>query len=62
MDEISSGKFHAEWVKEQKDGKPNMSRLCQQALEHPLAQSEARLDALRKLIAESYQSRGPNPK
>jgi len=56
LDDISSGKFRAEWVKEQKNGKPKMSRLWQQALEHPLAQSEARLEALRRLIAESYES------
>lgn len=58
MDEISSGKFHAEWAKEQNDGKPNMSRLWQQALEHPLAKSEARLDALRRIVAKSYETGG----
>jgi ketol-acid reductoisomerase len=62
MDEISSGKFHAEWAKEQKDGKPNLSRLWQQALEHPLAKSEARLEALRKIVAKSYESGGQNQK
>jgi len=55
IDEIASGKFHAEWVKEQKDGKPNMSRLWQQALEHPLAKSEAKLESLRRIAAKSYE-------
>jgi ketol-acid reductoisomerase len=57
MDEITSGKFHAEWVKERKDGKPNMSRLWQQALEHPLVKSEAGLETLRKIVAKSYEPR-----
>lgn len=50
IDEISTGKFHTEWIKEQKDGKPNMKRLWQQALDHPLAKAEAELDTLRKTI------------
>ncbi|MHC4424947.1 MAG: ketol-acid reductoisomerase [Planctomycetota bacterium] len=54
IDEIRSGKFHAQWVKEQKDGKPNMKRLWEQALEHPLAKSEAELETLRKIVAKSY--------
>jgi len=54
MDEIISGKFHAEWAKEQEHGKPNMKRLWQQILEHPLAKSEAKLESLRKLVAKSY--------
>jgi ketol-acid reductoisomerase len=58
IDEICSGKFHAEWVKEQKDGKPKMRKLWQQALEHPLAKSEAKLETLRRIIAESYE--GPD--
>ncbi|MBW8039872.1 MAG: ketol-acid reductoisomerase [Planctomycetes bacterium] len=58
IDEISSGKFHAEWVKEQKDGKPKMRKLWQQALEHPLSESEAKLETLRRIIAESYE--GPD--
>jgi len=53
--EVCSGKFHAEWVKEQKAGKPNMSRLWQQVLAHPLAQSEAKLESLRKIIARPYE-------
>jgi ketol-acid reductoisomerase len=53
MEEISSGKFHAEWIKEQKEGKPNMRKLWQQALEHPLAKSEAGLETLRRMIAKS---------
>jgi ketol-acid reductoisomerase len=57
LDEISSGKFHAEWVKEQADGKRNMRRLWRQALEHPLAKSEAKLETLRKIVARSYESR-----
>jgi ketol-acid reductoisomerase len=58
IDEISSGKFHAEWVREQKEGKPNMRKLWQKALEHPLAKSEAKLETLRRIIAESYE--GPD--
>jgi ketol-acid reductoisomerase len=54
VDEISCGRFHAEWAEEQKDGKRNMRRLWQQALEHPLAKSEAKLEALRRIAAESY--------
>ena len=57
MEEIASGKFHAEWVKEQKAGKPNMKQLWQQALGHPLAKSEAKLDALREIVAQSYEGR-----
>lgn len=53
VDEIASGRFHAEWVAEQKAGKPKMNALWQQALEHPLARSEAKLEALRKIAAES---------
>jgi len=55
IQEIASGRFHTEWVKEQKAGKPNMSRLWQQALEHPLAKSEAKLESLRKIIARPYE-------
>jgi len=56
MDEISSGKFHAEWVKEQADGKASMCRLWRQALEHPLVKSEAKLETLRNIVARSYES------
>jgi ketol-acid reductoisomerase len=52
MDEICSGKFHKEWVKEQKDGKPNMRILWQRVLDHPLAKSETKLDTLRSMVAE----------
>jgi len=55
VEEISSGTFHAEWVNEQKDGKPNMNRLWRQALEHPLAESEAKLESLRRIVAASYE-------
>ncbi|MCU0914408.1 MAG: ketol-acid reductoisomerase [Planctomycetes bacterium] len=55
IEEVCSGKFHAEWVKEQKAGKPNLKRLWQEALEHPLAKSEAKLEALRKLVARGYE-------
>ena len=58
LDEISSGKFHAEWVKKQKDGKPDMKSLWQQALEHFLVKSEANLKTLRKVVAKSYE--GPD--
>lgn len=51
MDEISSGKFHAEWIKEQKDGKPSMRRLWQRALDHPLAKAEAELEIFRRMVA-----------
>ena len=54
IQEIASGRFHAEWAKEQQAGKPNMRRLWQQALAHPLAKSEAKLEALRKIVAKSY--------
>jgi ketol-acid reductoisomerase len=55
MEEVCSGRFHAEWVQEQKGGKPNMHRLWQQVLEHPLAQSEAKLASLRDIIARPYE-------
>ena len=48
--DIVSDTFHTEWVREQQAGKPNLSRLWQQALEHPLAQSEAKLESLRQII------------
>jgi ketol-acid reductoisomerase len=51
MEEVCSGKFHTEWVQEQKAGKPNMQRLWQQVLAHPLAKSEAKLEPLREIIA-----------
>ncbi|MFC1633876.1 ketol-acid reductoisomerase [Planctomycetota bacterium] len=53
MHEICSGKFHEEWTKEQKDGKPNMRRLWQQAIDHPLAKAEAKLETLRRMVAKS---------
>ena len=53
---IASGRFHTEWTKEQQAGKPNMKKLWQKALEHPLARSEAKLDALRRVVAKSYTS------
>jgi len=56
MDEVTSGRFHAEWVMEQKNGKPNMSSLWRQVLEHPLAKSEAKLESLRKLIADTVSN------
>jgi ketol-acid reductoisomerase len=55
MDEIASGEFHKEWAKEQKDGKPRMKKLWQQALDHPLATFETKLDALRRLVAQSLE-------
>jgi len=54
IEEVCSGQFHAEWVKEQQAGKPNLKRLWQEALEHPLAKSEAKLEALRRLVARGY--------
>jgi ketol-acid reductoisomerase len=58
IEAISSGKFHTEWVKEQKAGKPNMSRLWREALEHPLAKSEAKLESLREIMARPYEGEG----
>jgi ketol-acid reductoisomerase len=58
MEEVCSGKFHAECIKEQKAGKPNMNRLWQKALEHPLTQSEAKLESLRAIIARPYGGEG----
>jgi ketol-acid reductoisomerase len=55
IEDIASGKFHTEWVREQKAGKPNLSRLWQQVLEHPLAKSEAKLESLREIIARPYE-------
>jgi len=55
VEEISSGTFHAEWINEQKHGKPNMNKLWRRALEHPLAGSEAKLESLRKIVAGSYE-------
>jgi ketol-acid reductoisomerase len=55
---ICSGRFHTEWVREQQAGKPNMNRLWREALEHPLAKSEARLEALRKIVARPYEGGG----
>ncbi|UCG58825.1 MAG: ketol-acid reductoisomerase [Phycisphaerales bacterium] len=57
LEKIASGKFHAEWAEEQKHGKPNMKRLWQQIRRHPLAESEAKLDTLRKIVAKSYEGR-----
>jgi hypothetical protein len=34
-----------------------MKRLWQQALEHPLAKSEAKLETLRKIVARSYDTK-----
>lgn len=56
IQEITSGRFHAEWTKEQEAGKPNMRRLWQQALEHPLAKSEVKLETLRQIVARSYDT------
>ena len=58
IEEVSSGAFHKEWVQEQRAGKSNMSRLWRQALEHPLAKSEAKLESLRKIIARPYEGGG----
>jgi ketol-acid reductoisomerase len=58
VDEIASGRFHAEWTDEQQAGKPTLKRLWQRALAHPLAASEAKLDALRRIVAGSYESPG----
>ena len=58
LEEVCSGQFHTEWVREQKAGKPNLQRLWQQVLEHPLAQSEAKLESLRALIARPYGGEG----
>ena len=54
---IASGKFHEEWTREQADGKPNLTKLWQKALEHPLAASEVKLEPLRKIVADSYEER-----
>jgi len=54
IQEITLGQFHAEWAREQQAGKPNMKRLWQQALDHPLARSEAKLETLRTTVAKSY--------
>jgi len=54
MEEVCSGKFHTEWVQEQKSGKPNMQRRWQQVLAHPLAKSEAKLESLREIIARPW--------
>jgi ketol-acid reductoisomerase len=53
LHDICSGKFHKEWTKEQKDGKPNMRRLWQQSINHPLAKAEAELETLRRMVAQS---------
>jgi ketol-acid reductoisomerase len=53
---IAAGQFHSEWTQEQQAGKPNMKKLWQKALEHPLAKSEAKLEALRQIVAASFKS------
>ncbi len=58
VEEISFGRFHKEWINEQKSGKPNMNKLWQRALEHPLAASEAKLESLRKIVAGAYERKG----
>ena len=55
MHDICTSKFHEEWTKEQNDGKPNMKRLWQQVVDHPLAKAEAKLETLRRVIAESLE-------
>ena len=55
LDEIASGEFHKEWVKEQKEGKPRMRKLWQHALDHPLAKSETELESLRRIVARSWK-------
>ncbi len=58
LEEVCCGQFHTEWVREQKAGKPTLQRLWQQVLEHPLAQSEAKLESLRALIARPFGGEG----
>jgi ketol-acid reductoisomerase len=56
MHEIRSGTFHKEWTKEQKNGKPNMRRLWEQAASHPLVKAEAKLESLRRMIINSSEA------
>jgi len=57
IDEVVSGQFHTEWVREQQAGKPKMRELWRKAMEHPLAKSEARLEALREIVARPCEDR-----
>jgi len=51
MEEIQSGAFAREWAAEQEAGLPALNRLWQQALRHPMTDSEKRLAPLREMIA-----------
>ena len=51
MEEIQSGAFAREWAAEQEAGLPALNRLWQQALRHPMTDSEKRLAPLREVIA-----------
>ena len=55
VDQIISGRFHTEWVREQEAGKPHLRSLWQEALDHPLARAEANLEALRQIVARPYR-------
>lgn len=51
MAEIRSGAFAREWAAEQEEGLPALTRLWQEALEHPMNGSEKQLEPLRRMMA-----------
>lgn len=54
MGEIESGAFAKEWAQEQADELPTLRKLWEQAVDHPLSHAEARLEALRQVVAKAH--------
>jgi ketol-acid reductoisomerase len=52
---IQSGAFAREWADEQEKGLPALQTLWQKALDHPLTESENRLESLRALMASRLE-------
>ncbi len=51
LDEIRSGAFADEWIKENRDGRPNYTRLKKAGEEHPVEQVGAKLRAMMPFIS-----------